>query len=257
MEDLWQPHNYGAFKNERAQPFFDLLTYVTPCPNMRIVDLGCGSGELTLAAHRRFHAADTIGIDSSAAMLGVAPPQAPENFHLRRADIADFTARPGSFDLLLSNAALHWLPDHPRLLTRLATLVSARGQVAVQVPANEIHPSQQIANAVAAEEPFARALNGYQRRTPVLRPEAYRRLMSALRFSQVRCEYRTYRHQLACSAAVVDWVRSTLLTDFEKRMSPESFAGFLARYRERLLAEIGDVSPYQLTYRRLFLWGAS
>ncbi len=255
MADLWQPQNYSAFKNERARPFFDLLTYIEPHPGMNIVDLGCGSGELTLAAHHRLRAADTLGIDSSAAMLASAPAELPADFRLQQGDIAAFRAEPGSYDLVLSNAALHWVPDHPRLFTRLSAILSEKGQLAVQVPANETHPSNWIANQVAAEEPFARALSGYQRRTPVLSPAAYQNLLSTIGFSRVRCEYRSYRHDLASTSAVVDWVRSTLLTDFERRLATEVFDRFLERYRERLLVELGGSSPYQLTYRRLFLYG--
>ena len=53
-----------------------------------------------------------------------------------------------------------------------------------------------------------------------------------------------YGHHLASSEGVVEWVKGSLLTDYEKRMSKELYAEYLARYRARLLAEIGEKAPY-------------
>src|SRR4029453_18254794 len=73
--DPWDPERYGRFAAERAAPFHDLLSLVRPVPGGRVVDLGCGGGELTAELHRRLEAAETLGLDSSAAMLeGASAP---------------------------------------------------------------------------------------------------------------------------------------------------------------------------------------
>ena len=65
----WDPAQYERFRDERSQPFFDLLALVRPADAMRVVDLGCGTGELTREMHRRLGATETLGVDSSEAML--------------------------------------------------------------------------------------------------------------------------------------------------------------------------------------------
>ena len=45
--DTWDPDTYHRFQAERRQPFDDLLALVEPVPSGRVVDLGCGTGELT------------------------------------------------------------------------------------------------------------------------------------------------------------------------------------------------------------------
>src|SRR5262245_5272780 len=60
--DAWNPDQYGRFRAERSQPFFDLLELVRARPGMRVVDLGCGTGELTAAMHRRLEARETVGV---------------------------------------------------------------------------------------------------------------------------------------------------------------------------------------------------
>lgn len=254
MPGDWNPDQYERFRNERSQPFFDLLELVRPAPGGRAVDLGCGTGELTRVLHERLGAAETLGIDSSPAMLERAAQFAGGGLRFELADIATFTAeRP--FDVVFSNAALQWLPDHERLVPRVAGLVAPGGQLAFQVPANADHPSHTIAHAVAREEPFATALGGYVRDWPVLPPERYAELLDGLGFADVHVRLQVYVHRLASSDDVVEWVRGTLLTDYERRLGPELYAQYLARYRERLLAEIGERAPYVYTFKRVLAAG--
>jgi trans-aconitate 2-methyltransferase len=93
------------------------------------------------------------------------------------------------------------------------------------------------------------------RESPVLEPEAYARLLFRLGFAEQRVRLEIYAHRLPGPGDVVEWVRGTLLTDYEKRLDPATWTRFLARYRERLLAALPDERPYLYTYRRLFVWG--
>src|SRR5215204_2955037 len=107
----WNPEQYGRFRDERARPFFDLLDLVQPQPGMRGVDLGCGTGELTRELHRRLAARETVGIDNSPAMLAKSAAFAGDGLRFEPRDIGAFTGE-GEYDLVFSNAALQWLPDH-------------------------------------------------------------------------------------------------------------------------------------------------
>jgi len=250
--DAWSPDLYARFGAERAQPFRDLLGLVRPRPGMRVVDLGCGTGELTAEAHRVLGARETLGLDSSPAMLERARPLAGGGLTFLQGDIADFAGE--GFDLVLSNAALHWLPGHEALLGRLTRALSPGGQLAVQVPANHDHPSHRLAHQIAREPPFSAALSGYARGTPVLEPEEYARLLFRLGYPEQQVQLRVYGHPLASPAEVVDWVRGTLLTDYQKRLSAELWERYLDAYRERLLEALPDERPYFYAYRRILLW---
>ena len=88
--DTWDPEQYERFAAERAAPFWDLLSLVRPVPGGRVVDLGCGNGELTAALHRRLEAAETLGLDSSPAMLVRAAALAGGGLRFEPGDIAAF-----------------------------------------------------------------------------------------------------------------------------------------------------------------------
>jgi trans-aconitate 2-methyltransferase len=248
--DTWDPERYARFAAERAQPFYDLLDLVAPIPGGRAVDLGCGPGELTAELHRRTGAAETLGIDSSDAMLAKAAPHAEGGLRFERGDIAAFgPAEP--FDLVFSNAAYHWLPDHPELLARLTRYVKPGGQLAFQVPDNWDHASHLAADSVAAEEPFASALGGSAHPRHVLAPEAYAAILDRLGYREQTVRLQVYGHHLDSREGIVAWVEGSLLSEYRRRLSPELYARFLERYRERLFAAVPDERPYFFTFRRI------
>ena len=250
----WNPEQYGRFRGERAQPFFDLLDLVQHRSAMRVVDLGRGAGELSHELHRRLSARETIGIDNSPAMLAKSAAFAGDGLRFERGDIGAFSSE-GDYDLVFSNAALHWIPDHGALLPRLAAALTATGQLAVQVPANDDHPSHATAVAVAREAPFREALGGHVRQSPVLAPEDYATLLYRLGFTRQQVRLQVYAHELESREAVVEWVRGSVLTDYERRLPAELWPRFLERYRERLLPRLEDTRPFLYPFKRILFWG--
>lgn len=249
----WDPDQYARFAKERAEPFFDLLDLVEPVDGGTAVDLGCGNGELTREMHRRVRASATIGVDSSPEMLAKVPAEPGLSFHA--GDIGTWRP-PGPVGLVFSNAAMHWLPDQPAALRLWASHLAPGGQLAVQVPANSDHASHRVADSVAREEPFRSAMGGDPPRDPtrrILKPEEYAVILDGLGFARQRVSLRVYAHHLASGADVVAWTRGTSLLRFQALLPPELYAEYVRRYRERLLAEIGE-EPYLYPFKRILMW---
>jgi trans-aconitate 2-methyltransferase len=250
---LWDPAQYGRFSAERAQPFEDLLALCSPVPGGSVVDLGCGTGELTALAHRRLDAKVTTGLDRSAEMLTAVPVGVP-GLGFVQGDIADWEG--DGVDLVLANASLHWLSDHEGLLARLRASLAPGGQLAFQVPANFSHPSHRVARSLAAEAPFA-ALQGrgdLDRATSVLSPNRYAEILHALGAVAQHVRLQVYGHELASLDEVVEWVKGTFLGPYRAALGPAAFAAFLGRYRARLGAELGDPRPYFYAFSRIVCW---
>jgi trans-aconitate 2-methyltransferase len=251
--DMWNPERYERFQSERERPFADMLALVGRRPAGRVADLGCGTGALTARLHEALGATETVGIDSSAAMLQRAHAIRLPGLRFVQADMETW-APAQRVDVLFSNAALQWVDGHPRLFARLADMLAPDGQLAVQVPANHDHPSHTIAAEVAREQPFAAAIGGYVRVSPVLEPEAYAELLHELGFAEQHVRMQVYGHLLDSTVDLVEWVRGTLLTDYAVRMPDVLFEQFVARYRERLLGALGERRPYFFAFRRILLW---
>ncbi|UJR81681.1 methyltransferase domain-containing protein [Sandaracinus amylolyticus] len=250
MTSEWRPDLYARFARERAQPFHDLLALVHPRPAMRAVDLGCGTGELTRVVHDTLAASTTRGIDSSETMLAKSAAYLAPGLSFARAPIEAFTPD-APLDLVFSNAALHWVDDHPALLARLASFLAPGGQLVVQVPANERHLSHTAAAEVATEPPFRAALAGWTRISPVLEISEYARALHALGLVDVHVRRQVYPHVLDTRDAVADWTRSTLLTAYLTRLPRELHAPFEARYRELLRARLPDERPFFFPFERI------
>ena len=266
--DSWDPRQYDKFEREREQPFYDLLSLVRRVPAMRVVDLGCGTGKLTHVLHDRLEARETTGIDRSDHMLAAARTAA-ESVGLRFevGTIEDFVARAGiaktpapghghgAYDLIFSNAALHWVDNHEALLHALAGALAPTGQLAFQVPAQHDHLSHIVAEEVAAVEPFRSAIGGWRRPQPVLAPDNYARLLYQCGFHEPKVRLIVYPHVLAGRDQVVEWVKGTLLTEYARHLPAELFDRFIDEYRRRLVPRLDAGQPFFYPFKRILCWG--
>lgn len=262
--DGWDPALYDTFERERSQPFFDLADLLDHVDFPTLVDLGCGTAKLTRWLHDHVGAADTLGIDSSPAMLAQNLP-APDDgtrFRTATADIADDDALDElgvrNVDVIFSNAAFQWVPDHLRVLERVAGRLAAGGQLAVQVPANGHHPSHRLAATVAAEEPFLDAMGGA---VPpgladvILRPDEYAEALHRWGFAQQSVRLQVYGHVLDGTEDVVTWVRATLLQRYLSKLPEALHEPYVRRFAEAFRDHEGDRRPYFYAFSRILMWG--
>lgn len=254
--DGWQPDQYARFKVEREQPFYDLLDLVEPVPAGRVVDLGCGTGALTRVLHERTQAEETIGIDRSEAMLEQSAQHTGGGVRFERGDIAEFTGLDeGGLDVVFANASIQWVEDHASLFPRLTAALKPGGQLAVQMPANEDHPSHAVARQVAMRSPHAEALDGFVYRHSIESPEWYAEQFARLGFAEQHVRVQVYLHRLPGPEDVIEWVKGSLLTGYRNRMSPPGYEAFLADYRDQLLSMLPNERPFLYPFKRLLLWG--
>lgn len=253
----WQPEQYGRFAGPRLRPGLDLLARVPLEDAGRVVDLGCGSGALFPALRNRFPGAELVGVDSSPEMLAQAS-RADPGAVLVEADAA--TWRPDRpVDVIFSNALLHWVPDHARLLPALLGCCRA---LAVQVPANFGAPSHRLIGEIAARPRWAGRLDGVRLGEHVLGLAAYRRLLAPLA-GEVDVWETTYWHVLEGVDPVLEWVKGTTLLPVLAALggaSGEDARAFTAEYAEGLRAAYPpetDDGRTLLPFRRLFLVAAA
>jgi len=175
-----------------------------------VADLGCGSGELTRELLERWPEAQVWGIDESAEMLACATAL-PERGQLSfvRSDLREW--RPGRpLDLIVSNAALHWVPDHALVLEHLARLLAPGGVLAVQIPNNQGEASHRILAELSAEEPWARHLRDVRSPQPLASAAWYLARLVGLGLEAEAWET-IYYHELPAASAIVDWMKGTAL----------------------------------------------
>jgi trans-aconitate 2-methyltransferase len=242
--DAWNPAQYERFKAERAQPFWDLSLLIDFAGAGRMLDVGCGTGELTRELHDRERLPYTLGIDSSAKMLASAKPaQGLEFKHVA----AEQFSPDKPFDIVISNAALQWTDGHRSLLPKILGWVRPGGQIAIQMPANFDHLSHTLANELGERYGLK------PRPAPVLPMEDYAQLLIDCGVTEMNIFTKLYPHPMPASESVVEWVKGTYLTHFEKQMEPVRFKEFLRDYAGEFVDRAGD-GPYLYTFKRLFIY---
>lgn len=250
--DGWDPAQYNRFAAEREQPFWDLAHLLTPVEAPTVVDLGCGDGRLTALLHGELGASQTLGVDSSPAMIADSTAYSGDRVRFQLGDIGVWES-PGDYDIVHANASLQWVPNHQLVLRRWTASLRPGGQLAVQVPSNADHPAHRLAVEMGSElltdsPPDPVAQN-------VLAPEEYAALLDELGFTEQHVRLQVYLHRLPSTADVVEWVKGTSLTRFKEAFGDEGWPAFVDLYRSRLLALLGDRSPYLYTFKRILLWG--
>ncbi len=253
--DAWNPQQYEKFKDQRSQPFFDLMNLLQPQKDAEVIDLGCGTGELTAKLHEHLKAKRTIGIDSSEEMLKKAAAFAGGGLDFQAGDIETWQSE-NSADVVFSNAALQWCSNHPRLFRKIKEALRENGQLAVQMPMNHDYPTHVLASKMTFEEPWASLLRTerYEKQKTMLTAEEYAKLLFDLGFKEQKVFLRVYGHILESREGILEWVKGTLLTFFKSKLSKSDYELFLAEYRERLFEELSDEKPFFYPFKRILLW---
>src|SRR3954451_25330081 len=162
MAHTWDPDRYLVYADERGRPFLDLLARVAADTPARVVDLGCGPGNLTGLLAARWPGADVLGVDSSTEMVDRARQGDVPGVRFEVGDVR--TWRPAMpVDVLVANATYQWVPGHLDLLPRLVDQVADGGWFAFQVPGNHGQPSHGLLHELAAEPRFAEFTAGVAR----------------------------------------------------------------------------------------------
>lgn len=252
---VWDPAQYGVFGAERGRPFDELVARIPVRDPGYVVDLGCGSGERTLTLLRRWPEAVVEGFDSSPEMIAAARRAASAAGAPVRFTVQDIRRwRPGRpVDVIVSNAVLHWIPDHEGLLARWVGHLVPAGCMAFQVPGNHAAPSHTLLRELCESPRWRGRLGGLLEAESVRDAAGYLAFLTELGCAVDAWET-TYVHLLGGDDAVLEWVKGSTLRPVLAALDPDAADDFLAEYGAALRAAYppgphGTVFPF----RRIFV----
>ena len=242
---MWNPQTYLAYADQRSRPFFDLLARVGAESPRRVADLGCGPGNLTEHLAERWPEAVIEAWDNSAEMVAAARER---GIDARVGDVRAWIPAPGT-DVVLSNAALHWIPEHAELLIRWVDRLERGAWIAVQVPGNFDAPSHASIRALAERRPWSEPLHDIPFRSGkvVESPARYAELLTDAGCS-VDVWESTYIHELTGENPVLNWITGTALTPVRDRLTEEQWQ----RFRAELAPMLDTAYPVRPDGRTLF-----
>ncbi|QFZ17326.1 trans-aconitate 2-methyltransferase [Saccharothrix syringae] len=242
---MWDPAEYLAFADHRSRPFHDLLARVGATEPRRVVDLGCGPGNLTATLVSRWPSAVVEALDSSPEMVAAARER---GLAARVADVGSWEPAP-DVDVVVTNAVLQWVPGHEELLRGWVRALPSGAWLAVQVPGNFDGPSHRLVRELVAEG--WPGLSGLLRESPVLDAVGYAEVLSE---AAVDAWETTYVQRLEGEDAVLGWISGTALRPVRAALGERGWEEFRAALAPRLRAAYPrrDDGTTWFPFRRVF-----
>jgi trans-aconitate 2-methyltransferase len=248
----WNPNLYLKFEKERTQPVKDLISRIEKDNPTRIIDIGCGPGNSTRELKKRWGNAHIIGLDSSQNMIKKAKVDYPDLEWIVCDASGDLTSL-GSFDIVFSNAAIQWMPDHKGLLEKLFGMLNNNGVLAIQVPNPTYMPISVAVHKTAAEERwqiyFKNLDNGLQYEDLCY----YYDVLSSLA-KEIYLWETHYNHILSSHEAIIEWYSSTGMKPYLEKLSDREKEEFTKSVLLKIIKEyiIQNDGNVLFQFRRLF-----
>jgi trans-aconitate 2-methyltransferase len=249
---VWNPQQYLKFSGHRLRPAVDLLMRIPDFQVASVADLGAGAGNVTKLIKERWPEAVVAGVEGSAEMVAAGRKAAPGIEWLHQ-DLASW--RPAQkYDVVYSNAALHWLPDHEALFPALMDKVEPGGILAVQMPRNFGAPSHLLIAETAVSGPWRSQLEHLVTPPPVEAPGFYHSLL-APQSENIDIWETEYLQILEGENPVKEWTKGTWLTRYLDVLKGDDKAAFETAYGERVAKAYPRNSAGQtlFPFRRLFI----
>lgn len=249
----WNPDIYDQFKKERSAPYFDLIKLIEIESDISVIDLGCGTGELTSGLLDFIPNSKIIGIDSSAEMLQKAEQYATKRLQFFQRSVEEQVELKDKFDLILANASLQWCDNHQELFPKLISKLNPDGQLAVQVPSNHNFIVHQLLSVVAEHEVYQKHFNGWKRKYSVLNIEDYAKILSDKEGRKINVFEKVYPHIMKDADAVFDWASGTAMIPFVEKLPDELKNQYKQDYNEEL-RKVFTGSPVFYPFKRTFIY---
>jgi trans-aconitate 2-methyltransferase len=220
----WDAEEYRTSSSNQKKWALELLSKLNLRGDERVLDIGCGDGEITAAIARSVPRGSAVGIDSSRDMVDLAAKQCPPercpnvSFLLKDAREIDFDEE---FDAVFSNACLHWVIDHQPVLSGIKRCLKPSGRMLLQMGGRGNAATVLEAIDAVLEMPrWAGYFEGFAFPYAFHGPEEYRSWMEALGFEVNRAELlpKEMVHEGAESFAA--WLRTTWLPYTERVPEP-------------------------------------
>ncbi len=212
----WDAKKYDAAKAPQVDAGRELIAMAGVSDTDSILDIGCGTGNLTIELARLASKGYVVGIDSSGEMLEKAREKAEpmENLSLIRvsAQSMSFT---DEFDIVFSNSALQWMKEQKEIMGRVYQSLKPGGRIVFQLPAKNFCREffDYTGNAIALLRLEQFHVNW---KSPWYFPakEEYETLLKEAGFGNIRVFYRDYRLVFEGLKEVLDWLASAGLRPY-------------------------------------------
>ncbi len=212
----WDAEKYDSVKAPQIDVGRELIAMACVKADDSILDIGCGTGKLTLELARMASKGSVTGIDPSIEMLDKARKVSAGTGNMSLIQVAaqtmDFTER---FDLAFSNSALQWVKEQQKVLKLVCQSLKQGGRIAFQLPTKDFCREffDYSENAIASLG-FEQFFLNWEPPWFLPTKEKYEVLLKDAGFNDIRVFYRDYRIIFGCVSEILGWWSSAGLRPY-------------------------------------------
>lgn len=246
----WDPDIYNKFKGKRYEPFYDLITHIHAEPGMKILDLGCGTGELTKIAADKFPGTSVLGVDTSAEMLAKAPDQ--KNMSFANRSVEEQLQLADKWNVIIANASLQWINDHHILLPKIISALLPGGQLAVQMPSQKENVLNQLLYTLVHEPRYYEVLKDDIRHSPVLTLDEYTQLLYKNGAKETIVYQKVYPIIAQNIETLYEFISGSALVPYMEKLNEPLKSAFTTAFKIRISDHFTE-APMVYSFKRIIL----
>ncbi len=211
----WNANDYARHSAAQQAWAGELIPKLNLQDNEHLLDIGCGDGKVTAELAERVSNGSVLGIDNSASMIELAQktfaPQKHPNLSFQLADARNLTFEQ-LFDVVFSNAALHWVHDHRPILKGIWRSLRPGGRILLQMggKGNAAAIIRSL-DKMITEESWKPYFNHFEFPYGFHLPEVYKKLLEKTGFDVQRVDLVPKLMKHNGEAALAGWIRTTWL----------------------------------------------
>jgi trans-aconitate 2-methyltransferase len=213
------PYEFNAKKYEKASTHqrewgAKLIAELGLTGSEHVLDIGCGDGTLTSQLAKLLPDGAVLGIDASQGMIETALGKEKNNLRFRWLNVDDLDFE-NQFDLVFSNAALHWVKDHRRLLHNVHRALRPTGRVRFNFAGDgNCLNFFAVVRVAMDQEPFSPFFAGFEWPWYMPAVDEYRHLAEASELRDVRVWGENADRYFPNAEAMVGWIDQPSLVPF-------------------------------------------
>jgi trans-aconitate 2-methyltransferase len=255
LVESWDGRDYERHSPHQRAWGSSLIAELSLHGDERILDLGCGDGSVTRQLADRVPRGSVLGIDAAPEMLGAARDKCGPNMTVQHLDISDLDFE-AEFDVVFSNASLHWVHDHAAVLHSVHRALRRGGVLLAQFGCDGNCPNLiECVKRQMATPPLLELFAGF--RWPWFFPSipAYEELLGASPFAEWRAWMENRDQRFPSADAIVGWIDNPCLIPFVQALPADLRKPFRDAVVEAMLARTRQPDwTYLEPFRRINVW---
>ncbi|MFX0137876.1 MAG: class I SAM-dependent methyltransferase [Candidatus Hodarchaeota archaeon] len=238
----WKAELYDSKSFAQFEIGMKLINELKVKNGEKILDIGCGTGRLTMEIAKRNPAGLVIGLDNSQDMIDKA------NFNLKNCDLKNLVFIKANilqyepkvqFNAVYSNSALHWIENSHDLFLRIYNILLPKGRILAQIPAGGLHQYIPLFITTIQSLNLSKYFKNWKYSSRLINPKTLRKILPQIGFIDVQIKKVTQNVKFKSLEDLISWLQTGPLVAILSQLPAEKQEIYL-NYLMNIFKSKGD-----------------